>query len=93
MFISLELQRCYLYDPNSLKMIPQGMPTPPNWTSGILDKFDKMDFLEQVDKWFLKIKNERIERVFNRKQRIKVNYANRICKDGAIWLCCGISTY
>ena len=57
-----------LYDPNSFRKMTslEGMPIPPNWTTGILDlKFDKDGFLWAASgvNGLLKIKNERIERV------------------------------
>ena len=90
-----------LYDPNSFRKMTslEGMPVPPNWTSGILDlKFDKDGFLWAASgvNGLLKIKNERIERVFNMDNSgLESNYVNQLefADDGAIWLSCGGSIY
>ena len=89
-----------LYDPNSFRKMTslEGMPIPPNWTSGILDlKFDKDGFLWAASgvNGLLKIKNERIEKVFNAENsELRYNYLNQIefADDGSIWLC-GQSIY
>ncbi|MAE14802.1 MAG: hypothetical protein CL821_04325 [Crocinitomicaceae bacterium] len=89
-----------LYDPNSFRKMTslEGMPIPPNWTSGILDlKFDKDGFLWAASgvNGLLKIKNERIEKVFNAENsELRYNYLNQIefADDGSIWLC-GESIY
>ena len=90
-----------LYDPNSFRKMTslEGMPIPPNWTTGILDlKFDKDGFLWAASgvNGLLKIKNERIERVFNTKNSgLESNYVNQLefSDDGAIWLSSGGSIY
>jgi ligand-binding sensor domain-containing protein/serine phosphatase RsbU (regulator of sigma subunit) len=90
-----------LYDPNSFRKMTslEGMPIPPNWTSGILDlKFDKDGFLWAASgvNGLLKIKNERIERVFNTKNSdLESNYVNQLefSDDGAMWLSSGGSVY
>ena len=90
-----------LYDPNSFRKMTslEGMPIPPNWTSGILDlKFDKDGFLWAASgvNGLLKIKNERIERVFNTENSsLESNYVNQLefADDGAIWLSSGGSIY
>ena len=90
-----------LYDPNSFRKMTslEGMPIPPNWTSGILDlKFDKDGFLWAASgiNGLLKIKNERIEKVFNTENSgLESNYVNQLefADDGAIWLCGGGSIY